>query len=192
MGDQGRVSPTHHATRLRLDCLDLHSSKPKGEPAIEHRTELIGTELIGPSPDSRVILGWPDSPGSPLARRAASRWSCVLQPLARRLFLRGSAAAAPPSPPSSPPRPYAPYRWLVQLRSPLGCSRRSILTNRRCPRAGDAVLAGWPAAAARPMAGGASPTLRQRAGRRHTRPCSHAGLPRVRQSVGRSAPPREA
>ena len=50
--------------------------------------------------------------------------------------------------------PYAPYRWLAQLRSPLGCSHRSILTNRRCSRAGDAVLAGWPAAAARPMAGG--------------------------------------
>ena len=37
MGDQGRVSPTHHATRLRLDCLDLHYSKPKGEPVSEER-----------------------------------------------------------------------------------------------------------------------------------------------------------
>ena len=88
-----------------------------------------------------------------------------------------------------PRPPSAPYRWLVQLRSPLGCSHRSILTNRRCSRAGDAVLAGWPAAAARPMAGGPPLLSTQRAGRRHVRPCSHAGLPHVRQSVGRSASP---
>jgi len=74
----------------------------------------------------------------------------------------------------------------ARLQPPLD-SHKSTVSSRR--RRGP----GWLASGCSASDGwGASPALRQRAGCRHARPCSHAGLPRVRQSVGRSASPREA
>ena len=144
--------------------------------------------MCSPSPDALSPYPYPHLSPYPYPQSLTQARAPALTPVqVGDSPLQGRPACSLPALPALCPLQVAcPAAIAARLQPPLD-SHKSTVSSRR--RRGP----GWLASGCSASDGwGASPALRQRAGCRHARPCSHAGLPRVRQSVGRSASPREA